>query len=325
MNAKSSSESVHHAESIGIIGAGSIGIGWAIVFASNGYKVRVFDTDPAQILRFLPQVSSRLKLLRGFGLINESVESVVSRILPSDSFDKTCKNVTFIQECGPENLEAKRTIFKRAEKISLENTIFASSSSALKPSEMAEGLMRPKQLLVVHPANPPYLLPIAEVVPGPDTCKNVISRTVSLLNDLKMFPIIIQGEPEGFVFNRLQGAVLREAYSLIRDGVISPRDLDVLMTHGLGRRWSVIGPFATSALNVRGGITAHAARMGASYLRMGQERGQNDPWDVDLIKKVATDIEKKFPNEDWESNNLSRDIALMKILRNLKEDPDLIL
>ena len=325
MSAKSSSESVHHAESIGIIGAGSIGIGWAIVFASNGYKVRVFDTDPAQILRFLPQVSSRLKLLSKFGLIDESIATINTRILPSDSLNATCETATFIQECGPENLEIKKAILGKAEKISSEKTIFASSSSFIKPSDIAKGLMRPEQLLVVHPGNPPYLLPVAEVVPGKSTSKNTIDRTVFLLNSLKMYPIIIQGEPGGFVFNRIQGAVLREAYSLIRDGVVSPSDLDVLITHGLGRRWSVVGPFATSALNVRGGIKAHTARMGASYLKIARERGQSDPWDNALVEKVATDIEKKFSNEEWDENVLRRDVALMKLLRNLKEDPDLIL
>ena len=101
--------------------------------------------------------------------------------------------------------------------------------------------------------------------------------------------------------------------------------MDVLITHGLGRRWSVVGPFATSALNVRGGIKAHTARMGASYLKIGRERGQSDPWDNALVEKVATDIEKKFSNEEWDENVLRRDVALMKLLRNLNQDPDLIL
>ena len=93
-----------------------------------------------------------------------------------------------------------------------------------------------------------------------------------------MSPVLVKGEPEGFVFNRLQGALLREAYCLVRDGVISPADVDRVVKEGLGRRWAVFGPFETSHLNTRGGIRRHAELMGPAYERMGAERGQHDPW-----------------------------------------------
>jgi 3-hydroxyacyl-CoA dehydrogenase len=123
----------------------------------------------------------------------------------------------------------------------------------------------------------------------------------------------VNNEPQGFVFNRLQGAILREAYCLVRDGVISPTDLDLIVTEGLGKRWSIVGPFSTSALNVRGGIKAHVARMGKSYFEMGKERGQNDPWDESLVDIVAADIDKKLPDANWEENTKKRDLALMKL------------
>jgi hypothetical protein len=91
------------------------------------------------------------------------------------------------------------------------------------------------------------------------------------------------------------------------------------MIRGLGKRWSLIGAFGTSALNVKGGVTAHAARMGASYQRMGNERGQDDPWDEDLVAKVAADISKKFSPEDWEEDVLKRDLALMKLTALMRE------
>ena len=132
-----------------------------------------------------------------------------------------------------------------------------------------------------------------------------------------MLPVLISNEPQGFVFNRIQGAVLREAYCLVRDGVITPQDLDLIVTQGLGKRWSITGPFATAALNVQGGIKAHAARMGQSYFEMGQSRGQNKPWEEDLVEQVSKDIEKKLNNSDWQANIAKRDLALMKLNKAL--------
>ena len=110
-----------------------------------------------------------------------------------------------------------------------------------------------------------------------------------------MVPVTLAREVEGFVFNRLQGALLREAYCLVRDGVVTAEGVDRAVRDGLGRRWAVIGPFETAALNVRGGVEAHAARMGEAYARMGAERGQHDPWTTELVERVAADLERRLP------------------------------
>ena len=114
-----------------------------------------------------------------------------------------------------------------------------------------------------------------------------------------MSVVTLGREVEGFVFNRLQGAVLREAYCLVRDGVVSVDDLDKIMRDGLGMRYAFIGPFETSDLNVRGGIPAHAARMAAAYERMGAERGQRDPWTPELVAKVAGQRRANLPLDGW--------------------------
>lgn len=106
---------------------------------------------------------------------------------------------------------------------------------------------------------------------------------------------------------------MREAYALVRDGVISPREIDIIMTQGLGKRWAVLGPFGTSSLNAQGGIRDHASRMGESYFRMGKERNQNDPWTPDLVEKVAEDMGEIFQVADWEANVEKRDRALAEI------------
>jgi L-gulonate 3-dehydrogenase len=131
--------------------------------------------------------------------------------------------------------------------------------------------------------------------------------------------VLVKREVEGFVYNRLQGAVLREAYCLVRDGVISVDELDRVMNEGLGRRWAVIGPFETTDLNTRGGIGVHAGRMGPAYARMGAERGQDDPWDEELVASVTAQRRALLPLSDWEQRVAWRDRALIAQERARRE------
>ena len=296
-----------------IIGSGSIGIGWAIVFARAGYSVKVFDIEEAALKNFNTQIKSRLELLGENELLAENPQAVLERIQTTLDLAEAVAEADYIQECGPESVEIKRELFTKLANLAKPEAILASSSSALRPSEFASDVASNERCLVVHPGNPPYLISIAEVVPAEFTSEEAIKTCTDLLTKVGIIPIRVNNEPQGFVFNRLQGAILREAYCLVRDGVISPTDLDLIVTEGLGKRWSIIGPFATSALNVRGGIKAHVARMGKSYFEMGKERGQNDPWDESLVDIVAADIDKKLPDANWEENTKKRDLALMKL------------
>jgi 3-hydroxyacyl-CoA dehydrogenase len=123
--------------------------------------------------------------------------------------------------------------------------------------------------------------------------------------------VVVRTEVEGFVFNRLQGALLREAYCLVRDGVVDVADIDEIVRSGLGRRWSIIGPFETADLNTRGGIASHAEKMGPAYERMGAERGQHDPWTAELVAEVAAQRRRILPLEEWEQRVEWRDAQLL--------------
>jgi 3-hydroxyacyl-CoA dehydrogenase len=296
-----------------IIGSGSIGIGWAIVFARAGYKVKVFDVEESALRNFEIQVKNRLELLDENKLLDDSPKKIAARIETTLDLAKAVAGADYVQECGPENLELKRELFTKLAGLTNPDVILASSSSALRTSEFASGIASNARCLVVHPGNPPYLISVAEVVPADFTSNESVEVCKKILIKVGIIPIQVNNEPQGFVFNRLQGAILREAYCLVRDGVISPTDLDLIVTEGLGKRWSIVGPFATSALNVRGGIKAHVARMGKSYFEMGKERGQNDPWDQELVERVSADIENKLPDAQWEANTEKRDLALMKL------------
>jgi 3-hydroxyacyl-CoA dehydrogenase len=130
-----------------------------------------------------------------------------------------------------------------------------------------------------------------------------------------MSPVLVNREIEGFLLNRLQGAVLREAYCLVRDGIASVEDIDLVMRDGLGMRWCWIGPFETVDLNTRGGIASHAIKMGPAYAKMGAERGQNDPWTEDLVATVAGRRRSALPLDKWPERVAWRDRALMALLR----------
>ena len=277
----------------------------------------VYDIDQKALDKFSEHLNSRLELLDQNEMLEESPRIIASRIHTSLNLEDAVKNADYVQECGPENIDLKINIFSQLTKFTDPSAILASSSSAITPSRIAEGLASNERCLVVHPGNPPYLISIAEVVPAKFTSQEATDRCISILKSVGMVPIQINHEPEGFVFNRLQGAMLREAYCLVRDGVISASDLDLIVTQGLGKRWAIVGPFATSALNVRGGIKAHVQRMGASYHRMGLERGQNDPWDEATVSKVDESIEKVLPQADWDSHTEKRDLALMKLTKFL--------
>ena len=301
-----------------IIGSGSIGIGWAIVFARAGNQVKVYDIDQSRLDYFNQGLIERLGALVDEELLDEAAVSVSARITTTLDLAEAVGVAEYIQECAPENLETKKLIFASLIELSTPKAIIASSTSALKSSSFTADLLTRERCLVVHPGNPPYLLSVVEVVPAPFTSVEVVARTQEIMRELHMSPILVKQEIEGFVFNRLQGAMLREAYALVNDGVIEPKDIDIVVTQGLAKRWSIIGPFGTSALNVEGGITAHAERMGESYYRMGAERGQGERWSKELIVKVALGIEKIFHNEDWVKNVNKRDRALMKLTRLMK-------
>ena len=246
------------------------------------------------------------------GVLAEPVEATAARITISDDLSEAVDGATWVQESIVENLEAKRELFTQLDRLIPDSAVLASSSSMIAASRWADELPGRQRCLVVHPGNPPYLLTVAEVVPAPFTSEQTIRRAREVLESVGMSPVLVNGEPEGFVFNRLQGAVLREAYCLVRDGVVSPADVDRLVREGLGRRWAVLGPFETSHLNTRGGIRRHAQLMGPAYERMGAERGQHDPWTPDLVATVAADIEARLPMDFWEEHVADRDAALLR-------------
>jgi L-gulonate 3-dehydrogenase len=302
-----------------IVGAGAIGIGWAVAFGRGGLTVALHDPDAEQLARAMEDMAARLGDLEEFGLLDESPKAILARVTPQSDLGSALEGAGYVQECAPESLELKRRLLATLDELTPAETILASSSSAITASAMAAEIPGRARCLVVHPGNPPYLLPVVEVVPAPFTAEEVVERTIALLAGAGLSPVRVRVELEGFVFNRLQGAMLREAYALVRDGVASVEDIDRIVKDGLGRRYSIIGPFETSDLNVRGGIRAHAERMGAAYARMGDERGDHARWSEELVAQVDAERRALLPLEQWSDRVAWRDRALMRLAKARRE------
>lgn len=300
---------------IGIAGAGSIGVAMALVFARAGHDVRCWDPFPDACRRGANELGDRLALLHRGGLLDEDPGVVAARVAFVSELDLAVDDVQLVQECAPERLDVKQALYERLAGLTGPTVPLASSSSALRASLIADGNAAAHRILVAHPANPPYLLPVIELVPSALTDPAITERAASVYAGAGLRPVALHREVEGFVFNRLQGAVLREAYCLVRDGVVDVAELDAVVTLGLGRRWSVVGPFETVDLNTRGGIESHAEKMGPAYERMGRERGQHDPWTPDLVAAVAAQRRELLPLADWERRVAWRDEQLIERAR----------
>jgi L-gulonate 3-dehydrogenase len=228
--------------------------------------------------------------------------------------DGAVADADLVLECAPEKLALKQQVFAELERLAPAEAVLASSSSMLKISDIAGALASRRRCLVLHPGNPPTLIRFIEVVPAPFTDAATLARVEDWLAAAGVAALRIGKEVEGFVFNRLQGAVLREAYCLVRDGVADVETIDTIMRDGLGLRWSVIGPFETVDLNTRGGIASHAEKMGPAYRRMGQERGQDDPWTPELVGAVTRQRRERLPLEGWAERVAWRDAELMRLV-----------
>lgn len=285
------------------------------MFSAGGAAVRLWDPFPEARERAAGELRARYEALASEGLLDVSVDEALARVDIVADVVIAVSGAELVQECVPEQLEVKRALFASISTAVSDTTVLASSSSAILPSLIAEGLDRAEQVIVGHPGNPPYLIPVIEVVPASGTRAEIVASAEALYRGASLFPVRVQREAEGFIFNRLQGAVLREAYCLVRDGVANVADIDTVMSQGLGRRWAFIGPFETADLNTRGGIASHVSKMGQAYARMGAERGQDDPWTSELVEHVVAQRRELLPEHEWSDRVGWRDRQLMRFRR----------
>ncbi|KKO01160.1 hypothetical protein LCGC14_0121450 [marine sediment metagenome] len=306
---------------IGVVGAGLIGRAWAIVFARAGFKVRVYDVNATALEHAAAAVRQSLIDLQQAGLVAE-VEQVMANIRFDGNLASAMQGVGYVQECGPENVEGKRAIYRELEGVVADATILASSTSGIAASLFSDHLRHPERCLVAHPVNPPYLIPLVEVVPTPNTSEAVTNTTLSLMEAAQQAPILVRKEIEGFVLNRLQGALLNEALRLFRDGYVSAEDLDKTVKYGLGLRWSFMGPFETIDLNAPAGVVDYASRYGPLYHQVDQQRGRENPWEEATLKALDKERRALLPSTELSARHEWRDRRLMALMAHQRTMPE---
>jgi L-gulonate 3-dehydrogenase len=295
-----------------IIGSGLIGRSWAMVFARGGHDVVLWDQDPAQVERALSHIALTLPEMAEEGLI-EKPEAVRERIRGAGSLADALKGAGFLQENIVEKSEPKQELFKELERLAPADCIFSSSTSAIMPSIIFSGLETRRRCLVTHPLNPPHLAPIAEVCGADFTDPDVISRTRDFMASCGMVPITVKREIDGFILNRLQLAVLNEAFRLIDGGYVSAEDLDKTVKDGLALRWSFMGPIETIDLNAPEGVADYMRRYGPTIRRIGESQSAWAPWPDSVSDVLDAERRAALPKEKLGEATSRRDRRMMAL------------
>jgi 3-hydroxyacyl-CoA dehydrogenase len=299
---------------VAIVGAGFIGRAWAISFARAGHEVALWDaaaTAPAAALgyieRLLPDLES-YDLLDGAG-----PDAVRARMRAAPTLEDALAGAIHVQESTPEDVALKREIFARLDAAAPPDAVLASSTSAILPSKFTEGLIGRARCLVAHPINPPYLIPAAEVVPAPWTDPAAVARTAAFLRAAGHAPIVMNREIDGFVMNRMQGALLEEAFRLVAEGYACAEDIDVGIREGLALRWSFMGPFETIDLNAPGGVRDYAQRYEAIYAGIFPTVQWRADWTGPVLDRIEAERRAALPAARLGERQAWRDRRLMAL------------
>ncbi|WP_305969796.1 MULTISPECIES: carnitine 3-dehydrogenase [unclassified Mameliella] len=225
-----------------IIGGGVIGGGWAARFALMGWEVRVYDPDP-EAARKIDEVMAGAA--RALPMLFEAPMPAPGPISFHDSLAEAVEGAEFIQESVPERLDLKHRVYAEIQAACAPGAVLASSTSGFKPSQLQEGAARPGQIVVAHPFNPVYLLPLVELVPGEGAAPDFVEKAGEILTDIGMYPLHVRAEIDAHIADRFLEAVWREALWLVKDGIATTEEIDNAIRYGFGLRWAQMGLFET--------------------------------------------------------------------------------
>lgn len=302
----------------GLVGTGLIGRGWAIVFARAGWRVRLYDAAPGAVERCLATAERNLADLEAIGLI-DSAREVRSRMLAADSLAAAVADADYIQESVFEKRDLKAEVTEAIDRHAPPGTAIGSSCSAIPGSQFQSGVKGRRRCIVAHPANPPYLMPVVELVPAEFTAPETTAAAHAVMTEVGQVPVVLRREIEGFVMNRLQAGVVNEAVSLVARDIISPEDLDKVMRFSLGLRWSFMGPFETMDLNAPNGFADYAGRYHDSYEAMGRDLGVAEAWNPATIDSIEEARRSLVPAGTLADRQVWRDRRLMALLKHIRD------
>lgn len=263
------------------------------MFARAGCETRIHDRDQAQIDRALAWLDEDLDLSVAGGWLGAGeADGIRSRVSTHSELEDALAGADYVQESGPERLDAKRELFRALDGSAPSAAILASSTSTFDMTVIADGLAGASRCIVAHPTNPPHVIPAVEVLPGASTDPAVVSRTMNFLRQAGQVPVLLRKYTFGFVLNRLQAALVREAIDLVESGVADVEAVDTIVREGLGLRWAIMGPFVTGHTNADGGLREYYGRYGSSYRALIQALDPAAPaFDGEMIDRLSTATE----------------------------------
>ena len=287
---------------VAVVGAGVIGRSWARVFARAGCRTQIYDNDPGQV----EKARAWLEDVAGV-TVHEDLAGALA-------------GAGYVQESGPERIEVKKAIYAELDRAAGPEAILASSTSALDMTDIAAGLAGAGRSIVAHPVNPPHVVPVVEVLPGKRTEVQVTRRTCEFLASVGQKPVVLNFYIPGFLLNRMQAALVREAIHLVESGVADVEAVDAVIRDGLGLRWALLGPFGVADTNADGGIREYFTRYGSSYVELMSQLGATPSFNAALIERLgrATDAMSAAPRSEilkW------RDLMIRKIRALKNENP----
>ncbi len=298
----------HNFERAAVIGAGTIGLSWAVLFAAHGLEV--FVTDPRDDLADLVAggIEDFGPQLAELGL---DVSGLDARIKVTGSLEEAVAHADVVQENAPEKLELKQSIYRQVFTAAPAHAIILSSTSNTTATKLAEGVRGGERILVGHPLNPPHLVPSVEVVPGEQTSADTVERAVAFYEKVGRKPVVEHKEVTAFVLTALQYALLDKARELLLDGVVSPQELDALVRNGLGLRWASVGPFEAVHLGGGPGGIRHLGTYADTSSQKNADRGD----------RVVEAVEGAYGLDHLKERAAVRDARQIAILNALRDEP----
>lgn len=308
---------------VACIGTGTVGRAWAVVFARAGHEVRVFDALSGEVEnRTLPGARRTLELLAENGMLDEPVDTVFARIKPASTVAEATTGVIYVQESVKEDVAIKREAFAEIAAYAPADAIMASSTSAIPGSEFLGDISNPDRALVVHPVNPPSLIPLVELCGTGKTSAETIEMVRAFMRAAGMRPIVLKKEVDGFILNRLQFALVAEAWHLVGEGYCEPDDIDAVLTDGLALRWASIGPFEVAHLNAPDGIQGFVDRLGPMMKRLGRSVRTDYDWTPQQAAANHASVAERIPLDQIAERSAWRDKRILALRRMKRDVPD---
>jgi 3-hydroxypropionate dehydrogenase (NADP+) len=307
---------------VACVGAGLIGQDWATLFSSKGLQVILQDVSETVLEKSASGVRSTLLFLEANNVLKPGeAEAAQRRIETTPLLDQAVSHADYVQESVPDDYDIKKKVYKEMDAMAPDRAILASSSSGLLMTEIQKATARPRRCVLVHPVLPAYLIPLVEIAGGEQTSRETVIAAYDFMKNLGKVPVLLKREVSGYIVNRLQAALLREAIDLVDKDVASAGDVDKAFCMGIGLRDPIIGPFLRIHL-AGGGVERFIQNFSQSYRHRWETM---ESWTsippsaaekmVESVKEMRVVREKTLEDiKNW------RDEMLVKLLRLMRED-----